>query len=155
VAAQPTAAIRNERLVRAVDGHFEQVDAVVGARIVRWIEDSGLDLHEARVLLALTTAARPMKPREIAKLSGLGVNSAYQAVHRLHGRGLTCEDSRMHRLSERGHALMRSFADVREQGVREYVTGLDVDEQRRLESVLDVHPSRSKPHAQRDLARPR
>lgn len=127
----------NERLIHAVDGHFEQVDAVVGACIVRWIEDSRLDLHEARVLLALTTAARPMKPHEIAKLSGLDLNSAYQAVHSLHGRRLTCEDSRLHRLSDRGRVLMRSFADAREQGVRAYVKNLDVDERRRLESVLD------------------
>ena len=137
MAAHPTAVIRNDRLVRAVDGHFEQIDAVVGTRIVRWIEDSRLDLHEARVLLALTTMARPMKPHEIAKLSGLDLNSAYQALHRLHGRRLTCEDSRLHRLSDRGRALMRSFADAREQGVEAYVKSLDVDEQRRLESALD------------------
>jgi hypothetical protein len=140
VAAHPTSPIRNERLVRAVDGHFEQLDAVVGACVVRWIEDSRLDLHEARVLLALTTAARPMKPPEIAKLSGLDVDAAYKAVHSLHGRHLTCEESRLHRISERGRALMRSFADAREKGVRAYVRNLDADERRRLETALDTGP---------------
>lgn len=113
---------------------------MVGACIVRWIEDSRLDLHEARVLLALTTAARPMKPPEIAKLSGLDLDAAYQALHRLHGRHLTCEESRLHRVSERGRALMRSFADAREKGVRAYVRNLDVDERRRLETVLGTVP---------------
>jgi hypothetical protein len=78
-----------------------------------------------------------MKPREIAKLSGLDLNSAYQTVHRLRGRLLTCEDNRLHRLSDRGRTLMQSFADARKKGVRAYVRSLDVDEQRRLESVLD------------------
>jgi hypothetical protein len=140
VAAHATSPIPNERLIRAVDGHFEQIDAVVGARIARWIEDSRLELHEARVLLALTTAAGPIKPREIAKLSGLDLNSAYQAVHSLHGRHLTCEESRLHRISDRGRALMRSFADAREQGVRAYVRDLDVDQRRRLEAALDIVP---------------
>jgi hypothetical protein len=140
VAAHPTPPTRDERLARAVEEHFEQVDAVVGACLVRWLEDSRLHLHEVRVLLALTTAARPMKPPEIAKLAGLDLNSAYHAVHSLHGRHLTCEESRLHRISDRGRALMRSFADAREQGVRAYVKDLDADERRRLEAALDTVP---------------
>jgi hypothetical protein len=144
VAVHATGVTRNEGLVRALDAHFEQIEPIVGARIVRWIEESRLDLHEARVLLALTVTGRPMKPPEIAKLSGLDLNSAYQAVHRLHGRRLTCEDERLHRLSERGRTLMRSFAEAREKGVRDFVTSLDSDEQRRLEGVLDVaHQARA------------
>lgn len=137
--AKDRTASTRDRLVRAVDGRFEEVDTMVGARIVRWIEESQLDLHEARVLLALSAAARAMKPGEIAQLSGLDLDSAYKAVHRLHGRGLTCEDERLHKLSARGRALMRSFEDAREEGVRAYVGSLEAGEQRRLEMVLGVH----------------
>jgi DNA-binding MarR family transcriptional regulator len=129
---------RHERLVRAVDGRFEQVDALVGARIIRWIEESRLDLHEVRVLLALSATKRPMTGTEIAELSGLDIDSAYQAVHRLHGRGLTCEQGRRHELSERGRALTRSFAHAREEGVRAYLGSLDPTEQRRLDRVLGL-----------------
>jgi DNA-binding MarR family transcriptional regulator len=129
---------RHERLVRAVDGRFEQVDALVGARIVRWIEESRLDLHEARVLFALSNASRAMTGAEIAEATGLDVDSAFQGVHRLHGRGFACEDSRRHELSARGRDLVRSFAHAREEGVRAYLGSLDADEQRRLGQVLRI-----------------
>ena len=109
---------------------------MVGASVVRWIEESNLDLHQARVLLALSTADGPMTAGEIAELSGLDVDSSYQAVHTLHGRGLTCEDARRHSLTERGGELMRDFAHARDEGVRAYVESLDTNEQRDLERVL-------------------
>jgi DNA-binding MarR family transcriptional regulator len=127
-----------ERLVRAVDARFEQVDTLVGACIVSWIEDSDLDLHEARVLLALSVTARAMTGAEIAEHSGLDLDSAYQAVHTMHRRGLTCEHARRHELTARGRELMRSFAHAREQGVREYIGSLEANEQRRLERVLGL-----------------
>jgi DNA-binding MarR family transcriptional regulator len=127
-----------ERLIRMVDGQFEDVDTIVGARIVRWIEDSRLHLHEARVLLALTQVRRPLTGAEIADVTGLDIDSAYQAVHSLHGRGLTEEDSRRHELSDRGRDLMRSFAQARSEGVRGYVEELGSDERRLLEHVLSA-----------------
>ena len=111
---------------------------MVGVSIVRWIEDSGLDLREVRALLAMSAGARPMKPAEIADLSGLDLDSAYQAVHRLHGRGLTCEDARLHRLTDRGRDLMHSFEHAREKGVKAYVGSLGAGDRRRLESMVDV-----------------
>jgi DNA-binding MarR family transcriptional regulator len=125
-------------LVQAVDARFEQVDALVGAHIVRWIEESRLDLHEARVLFALSNASGAMTGTEISEATGLDVDSAFQAVHRLHGRGLTCEGARRHELSERGRELMRSFAHAREEGVRAYLGSLDAGEQRKLGRVLRV-----------------
>ena len=133
---EPLGSERYERLVRAVDDHFEKVDTLVGARVVRGIEETGLDLHEARVLLALSGAKEAMKAGEIAKLSGLDLDSAYQAVHSLHGRGLTCEDARRHKLTARGRGLMKTFGQAREGGVRSYVKSLPEEEQRRLERAL-------------------
>jgi DNA-binding MarR family transcriptional regulator len=128
----------SDRLIHAVDGRFERMDTLVGASIVRWIEDSRLDLHEARVLIALSGKAGAMKPAEIAEITGLDLDSAYKAVHKLHGRGLTCEDARRHTLTDRGRDLMRSFAHAREEGVRVYVGSLDAGERRRLEWMLRV-----------------
>ena len=109
---------------------------MVGARMVRWIEESHLDLHEARVLLALSETGRPMTAAEIAELSGLDLDSAYQAVNLLHGRGLTDEDSRRHALTGRGRALMRSFAQTRLEGVRAYVGKLGRSERQLIEQAL-------------------
>jgi hypothetical protein len=75
---EPLGSERYERLVREVDDRFEKVDTLVGSRVLRWIEESGLDL-----------------------------DSAFQAVHSLHGRGLTCERKRRHKLTSRGRELMR------------------------------------------------
>jgi DNA-binding MarR family transcriptional regulator len=127
-------------LVQAVDAQFEQVDSVVGGRIVRWIEDSGLDLHEARVLLALAEGGPPKSASEIGDRSGLGLDSVYKAVHSLHGRGLTEEDSRHHSLSARGRTLMRSFTEARREAVEAYVGQIEPDERERLERVLGQRP---------------
>jgi hypothetical protein len=130
---------RQERLIRAVDERFEQVDTLVGAHLVRWIEDSNLDLHEARALLALSGAKRSMTAAEIADVSGLDLDSAYQAVHSIHGRGLTCEHARRrHELTARGRALMQSFEHAREEGVKAFIGSLEAGEQRMLERVLGV-----------------
>jgi hypothetical protein len=104
---EPLGSERYERLVREVDDRFEKVDTLVGSRVLRWIEESGLDLHEARALLALSTTTRAMTAAEVAERSGLDLDSAFQAVHSLHGRGLTCERKRRHKLTSRGRELMR------------------------------------------------
>ena len=123
-------------LVQAVDAQFEKLDSVVGCRIVGWIEESGLDLREARVLLALAEGGPPRPASEIAERSGLPLDSVYKAVHSLHGRGLTEEDSRDHSLSVRGRALMSSFTEARREAVEAYVAQLGPDERERLERVL-------------------
>jgi hypothetical protein len=127
---------RYERLVDAIDGRFAQVDTIVGSRVVAWIEDAGLDLHEARVLLAMADAGRAMRPSRIARRAGLDLDTTYRALHALHGRGLTEETSRRHCLSERGRDLMSSFADARRNGVRAYLGKLGRTELRRVETVL-------------------
>jgi len=123
-------------LVQAVDAQFEKLDSVVGCRIVGWIEESGLDLREARVLLALAEGGPPRPASEIAERSGLPLDSVYKAVHSLHGRGLTEEDSRDHSLSVRGRSLMSSFTEARREAVEAYVAQLGPDERERLERVL-------------------
>jgi hypothetical protein len=100
-----------------------QANMQVGAGVLRWIEESHLDLHEARALLALNASGRAMTAAEVAELAGLDLNSAYQAVHKLHGRLLTCEESRRHELSARGRELMQSFEDARQPGVGIPLTG--------------------------------
>jgi DNA-binding MarR family transcriptional regulator len=123
-------------LVQAIDARLGAVDRIVGGRIVRWIEESELNLHEARVLLALAERNRPMAPAEIAESSGLHIDSVYRAVHTLHGRGITSEDHRHHDLSRSGRELMESFSDARREGVEAYVAQLGEDERRQVESAL-------------------
>lgn len=127
---------RYERLVDEVDRRFAEVDTMVGARIVAWIEDAGLNLHEARVLLTLTEARHPMKPSKVAKLTGLDLDTAYKTLHSLRGRGLTDEASRRHCLSERGRELMSSFAQERRDGVRAYLRRLGRGELQRVDRAL-------------------
>jgi DNA-binding MarR family transcriptional regulator len=136
VATDPKVGTRSERVVRAVDGPFERVGMLVGTRIARWIDESGLDLNEARVLVELSAAEQAMTAAEIAEPAGLDLDSAYRAVHALHGCGLTTEHARRHELTDRGRALVESFADAREEGVRAFIKGLEEGERRRLESVF-------------------
>jgi hypothetical protein len=103
---EPLGTERYERLVDAIDGRFAQVDSIVGTRVAAWIEDAGLDLHEALVLLALTDAGRAMKPSKVARRAGLDLDTTYRTLHALHGRGLTDEKRRRHSLSERGRDLV-------------------------------------------------
>jgi DNA-binding MarR family transcriptional regulator len=84
--------------------------AKMDAQVVRWIEESHLDLHEARAMLALSETGRPMTAGEIADLAGLDLDSAHKAVNSLHGRRLTEENRRRHALTRRGCALMRPLA---------------------------------------------
>jgi DNA-binding MarR family transcriptional regulator len=133
---------RYERLVDAIDQRFAQVDTMVGAGIVAWIEEAGLNLHQARVLLALGDAHHPMMPSKVAKRAGLDLDTTYQTLHSLHGRGLTDENHRRHSLSERGRELMSSFAHVRRDGVRSYLRRLGGGELRRVEHAL-VHDAPS------------
>jgi DNA-binding MarR family transcriptional regulator len=133
---EPLGTERYERLVDAIDGRFAQVDNMVGARVVAWIEDAGLNLHEARVLLALTEAGHPMTPSGVAKLAGLDLDTTYQTLHSLHGRGLTDEDCRRHELGERGREMMSSFARARRDGVRAYLGRLGRRELQRIEGAL-------------------
>jgi len=78
----------------------------------------------------------PRLPRINTGRSGLPLDSVYEAVHSLRGRGLTEEDSRDHSLSVRGRALMSSFTEARREAVEAYVAQLGPDERERLERVL-------------------
>jgi DNA-binding MarR family transcriptional regulator len=135
---EPLGTDRYERLVKDLDSQFADVDMMVGVRVVRWIEDSDLSLHEARALMALNQGRPPMTVPDIADRAGLDLDTAYKTVHDLHGRGLTDEQNRNHELSERGRDLMQSFADVRREGVRDYLHALDTDERHRIGRALET-----------------
>jgi DNA-binding MarR family transcriptional regulator len=128
---------RFDRLVKDLDKEFVHVDLMVGALIVRWIENAELDLHEVRVLIALRQSGKPTSVSDVADLAGLDLDTAYKTVHRLHGRGLTEESGRCHQLSESGRDLMGSLADVRRDGVRDYLNALDTDERHRIGRALE------------------
>jgi DNA-binding MarR family transcriptional regulator len=137
VARKRKSSKRYAHLVDAVDQRADEADVMVGARIVRWIEDSNLSLHDARVMLTLAQTGRPMSVTDIADQSGLDIDTAYQTIHSLHGRGLTGEDCRCHGLTDRGRELMESFAKTRREGVKAYLSGLGEGELRKIESALD------------------
>jgi DNA-binding MarR family transcriptional regulator len=94
-----------------------QVDTQVDAGVLRWIAESHLDLPEARALLALNASGQAMTAAEVAELAGMDLDSAYRAIHKLHVRRLTCEESRRHELTARGRELMRSYEDAGGRGV--------------------------------------
>jgi DNA-binding MarR family transcriptional regulator len=125
-------------LVDALEARFAPVHAVVNGRLARWIQESELDLHEARVLFALAGNDRPMTPAEIAEASDVDVDSAYRAIHALHGRGITREIDRHHELTDAGRELMASCAQARREGIEAYVARLNDDQLRDLQSELRV-----------------
>ena len=125
-------------LVDALEARFAPVHAVVNGRIARWIQESGLTLHEARVLFALAGSERPMTPAEIAEAGDIDVDAAYRAIHELHGRGVTTETDRHHELTDAGRELMASCVQARREGIEAYVARLNDEQLRELESALRV-----------------
>jgi DNA-binding MarR family transcriptional regulator len=125
-------------LVDAINARFQAVDRIVGGRIVRWIEESGLGLREVRVLLALGDHEGPAGARELSERSGLSIDAVYRALHSLHGRGLTSEEGRRHELADAGRETLVGFARAREAGVQDFVARLSADERRLIESSLGL-----------------
>jgi len=126
----------NDALVDALEARLAPVHAAVSGRIARWIEDSGLTLHEARVLFAFGEHERPMTPAQIAEVGDIDVDAAYRAVHALHGRGITSESERHHELTDAGRDLLAACAEARREGIKRYVARLSTDEVRDLERAL-------------------
>jgi DNA-binding MarR family transcriptional regulator len=123
-------------LVDALEARFAPVHAAVSGRMARWIEESELSLHEARVLFAFDEHQRPMTATEIAEAGDIDVDAAYRALHALHGRGIVSENHRHYDLTDAGRALTASCAQARRDGIAAYVARLSEDKLRDLESDL-------------------
>lgn len=126
-----------DRLVQAFEERLREVELVVGARIMEsWAHAAELSLQEARMLLVVASTSAPRTASELAAKSGLGLDDAYPALHRLVARRDIREEQRHYSLTENGEASIVALDAARRDGIAAYVAGLDADDRERLELAL-------------------
>jgi DNA-binding MarR family transcriptional regulator len=126
----------DEPLVEALANRLRSVDLVGWTQITARAEEHGLSFEDLRLLLALTTRNGPSSVSELGDISGLSLEAAYPAIHRLHGRGYLREDRRQYSLSEDGRELVAILEAAHRQGIQAYVDGLDPVERQRLDEAI-------------------
>jgi predicted transcriptional regulator len=117
---------------------LEDVDRVVGVRVAEWIEGSGLNLHQTRLLLAIAAHDEPVEIATLASEAGLSVDLAYPSVHELDRRGLTRGEHRHHMITDAGRVLVESFSASRRAAIAAFIDGMDDEQRRRLGVALGV-----------------
>jgi DNA-binding MarR family transcriptional regulator len=133
----PSAPAPADRLVEAFEARLREVELVVGARIMEsWAQAAELSLQEARLLLVVASTHAPRTASEVAARSGVELDAAYPALHRLIARGDIQEQQRHYSLTEQGQASVGSLDAARREGIAAYVADLDPDDRRRLEVAL-------------------
>jgi DNA-binding MarR family transcriptional regulator len=125
-----------EPLVEALTKRLRYVDLVGWTQITARAEQHGLSFEDLRLLLALATRNGPSSVSELAGSSGLSLDAAYPAIHRLHGRGYVREQRRQYSLSEDGRELVATLDAAHREGVQAYVDGLDALERQRLDEAI-------------------
>ena len=125
-----------EPLVEALETRLHMVDLVGWAQITALAEKLGLSFEDLRLLLALTNRNEPSSVSDLARLSGLSLDAAYPAVHRLRRRDYVREERRRYSLSDDGRDLVASLDAAHREGVRAYVNGLNASERKRLDEAI-------------------
>jgi DNA-binding MarR family transcriptional regulator len=125
-----------EVLVEALAARLRSADLIGWAKITVRAEELGLSFEDLRLLLALTTKDGPSRVNDLAHLSGLSLDAAYPAIHRLHGRGFVREERRQYSLSEDGRELVAILDAAHREGIQAYVEQLDPREREQLTKVF-------------------
>lgn len=133
--------MNTQELLDALEARLEDIDRVVGVRMAEWIEESGLDLHQTRLLLAIAAHDEPVQIAELASEAGLSIDLAYPSVHELDRRDLTHGEHRHHVITDAGRALVQSFSASRRAATAEFIEGMDSAQRQRLAHALDVDGS--------------
>jgi DNA-binding MarR family transcriptional regulator len=129
-----------ESLVEALATRLRRLDLIGWAQITKRAEELGLAFEDLRLLLALTTADGPRSVGELARISGLSLQAAYPAAHRLRSRGYLCEEQRRYSLREDGRELLANLDAAHREGIRAYVDGLGAEEREWLGGVIQLTP---------------
>jgi DNA-binding MarR family transcriptional regulator len=122
----------------ALETQLRCVDLIGWAQITARAEQLDLTFVDLRLLLALAAKSGISSVGDLARLSGLSPEAAYQGVNHLHGRGYLHETQRRYELSEDGRELVASLDGAHRQGIRAYIDGLDAHERRSLEDALRI-----------------
>jgi hypothetical protein len=123
-------------MLDALEVRLEDVDRVVGVRVAEWIESSGLDLHQTRLLLAIAAHDEPVEISGLASEAGLSVDLAYPSVHELDQRELTRGEHRHHVITAAGRELVESFSASRRAAIAAFIDGMDDAQRKRLGVAL-------------------
>jgi DNA-binding MarR family transcriptional regulator len=128
----------NQSLVDVLETRLRHVDLIGWAQITERAEKLGLAFEDLRLLLALNTMSGASSVSDLARISGLPINAAYQAAHRLRGRGYLREEHRQYSLSEDGENLVATLDAAHREGIQAYVDGLDERERELLAEAFGV-----------------
>ena len=128
-----------DRLTQEFDARLREVDLLVCARIMEsWAQASEFSLEETRLLLVLAAISGPSTAGQLAARSGISIDNVYPALGRLKQHGDVREDQRSYALTDVGEASVASLDAARREGIEAFVSDLDDDARRRLESALGL-----------------
>jgi DNA-binding MarR family transcriptional regulator len=125
-----------EPLVEALATRLRCVDLIGWAEITAQADELALSFEDLRLLLALTTRSGPSSISDLARISGLSLDAAYPAVHRLRGRGYLSEERRRYSLRQEGRELVAILDAAHREGIQAYVHGLDAMERKWLDEAI-------------------
>ena len=137
--ASPSSPASTESLVEALATRLHMVDLTAWARITARAEELGLSFEDLRLLLALKIrGGGPSSVSELAHSSGFSLDAAYPAFHRLRSRGYVSEERRRYSFTEEGRELVALLDTAHQEGIQEYVDGLDASERESLERAVGL-----------------
>ncbi len=125
-----------DRLIEAIATRLRRLDLIGWAQITARAEQFDLSFEDLRLLLALMISDGPRSVSELADLSGLSLQAAYQAVGRLHRRGYLSEERRRYSLRDEGRELLADIDAAHREGIQAYVEGLNEGERKWLEELI-------------------
>ena len=92
--------------------------------------------EDLRLLWALATRTGSSSASDLARISGVSLDRAYPAVHRLRRRGYLREERRRYSLHEDGRELIAKLDDAHREGIQAYVDGLDARDREWLDEAI-------------------
>jgi DNA-binding MarR family transcriptional regulator len=131
----PDDATRDAGLVDALSARLDNFERHATGHLVGWIQASGLSLAELQVFLALADG-EPKEGGQLAAESGVPVELAYPALHKLAAHGWLEEENRRHWLSAAGRDKLEELAAVRHAAVKDFVAGLSPQERHELAAAM-------------------
>ena len=127
-----------EPLVDALATRLRRADLIGWAQIAAWAEKLKLSFEDLRLLLALAITDGPSSVSDLARTGGLSLDTAYPAIHDLHGRGYLREERREYSLSADGRELVAILDSAHREGIQAFVDQLDPLERRRLDVAFEI-----------------
>ena len=118
-------------LVEALSIRLDNFERHAAGRLVGWMQDAALSVGDMQVFLALSDG-EPRSGGELAQESGVPVELAYPAIHKLAAHGWLHEENRRHWLSEAGRKKLGELAAVRHAAVEDFVASLSSDDRHEL-----------------------